>query len=64
MKAYSLIVIIFMCCICRYTSVEIMPELQKNILNYGINFKYEGMLAHSFDGFMWLQNLFSLQPMI
>ena len=29
-----------------------MPELfKKNILNfdYGINFKYEGMLAHSFD---------------
>ena len=53
MKTYSLIVIIFRCCICRYTSVEIMPELKKNILNfvYGINFKYEGMLAHSFDRF-------------
>ena len=39
--------------ICRYTSVEIMPELKKNILKfgYGINFKYEGMLAHSFDRF-------------
>ena len=53
MKAYSLIVIIFTCCIFRYTSVEEMPELKKNILNfgYGINFKYEGMLAHSFDRF-------------
>ena len=30
-----------------------MPELKKNILNfgYGINFKYKGMLAHSFDIF-------------
>ena len=30
-----------------------MPELKKNILNFGyrINFKYEGMLAHSFDRF-------------
>ena len=30
-----------------------MPELKKNILNFGyrINFKYEGMLVHSFDRF-------------
>ena len=29
------------------------PELKKNILNfgYGINYRYEGMLAHSFDKF-------------
>ena len=29
------------------------PESKKNILNfgYGINYKYEGMLAHSFDRF-------------
>ena len=42
MKAYSLIVI-FICCVCRYTSVDIMPELKRNILNfgYGINFKYD-----------------------
>ena len=35
------------------TSIEIRPELQRNILNfgYGINYKYEGMLAHSFDRF-------------
>ena len=53
MKACSFIVIIFTCCICRYTSVEIMPELKKNNLNfgYGINFKYEGMLVHYFDRF-------------
>ena len=34
-------------------SIKFNPELQKNILKfgYGINFKYEGMLAHSFDRF-------------
>ena len=35
------------------TCIEIKPELQRNILNfgYGINYKYEGMLVHSFDRF-------------
>ena len=53
MKAYSLIVIVFTCSLCRHPSVQIMPVPEKNILNfgYGINFKYEGMLAHSFDRF-------------
>ena len=34
-------------------SIKFNPKLQKNILKfgYGINFKYEGMLAHSFDRF-------------
>ena len=34
-------------------SIKISPELQKNILKfgYGINYKYEGMLAHLFDRF-------------
>ena len=34
-------------------ATNIIPELRKNVLNfgYGANFKYEGMLAHSFDGF-------------
>ena len=53
MKAYSLIVIIFLCYICKYTSVEIMPEVEKNILNfgYGINLNNKGMLVHSLDRF-------------
>ena len=41
-------------CLCsRYSLVEIKPKLQRNILKfgYGINYKYEGMLAHSFDRF-------------
>ena len=34
-------------------AVDIIPELKWNILNfgYGANFKYEGMLSHSFDRF-------------
>ena len=34
-------------------SIKIKLELQRNILKfgYGINYKYEGMLAHSFDRF-------------
>ena len=34
-------------------AVDVMPELKKNVLNfgYGANFKYEGMLNHSFDRF-------------
>ena len=33
--------------------MEIKLELQKSIVKfgYGINYKYEGMLAHSFDRF-------------
>ena len=33
--------------------MEIRPQLQRNILKfgYGINYKYERMLAHSFDRF-------------
>ena len=53
MKAYALFIYII-CCIYMYTSIEIKPELKKNNLKfgYGINYKYEGMLAHSFDRFM------------
>ena len=34
-------------------AVNVMPELKKNVLNfrYAVNFKYEGMLTHSFDRF-------------
>ena len=33
--------------------INMMPELKKNVLNfrYSANFKYEGMLTHSFDRF-------------
>ena len=44
---------ILVCLSSRYSFVEIKAELQRNILKfgYGINYKYEGMLAHSFDRF-------------
>ena len=51
MKFYSLFCAVFQFYIS--TSIKIKPKLQRNILNfgYGINYKYEGMLAHSFDRF-------------
>ena len=38
---------------CKDSVIDTMPELKKNVLNfgYGANFKYEGMLSHSFDRF-------------
>ena len=46
---FSLVGIIFQLSCC----INIRPGLQTNILNfsYGINYKYEGMLVHSFDRF-------------
>ena len=39
--------------VCGTYAVSIMPELKQNILRFGyrVNFRYEGMLAHSFDRF-------------
>ena len=39
--------------VCGTSTVSIMPELKQNILRFGyrVNFRYEGMLAHSFDRF-------------
>ena len=54
MNPYICMVLIILKCLrSRYSSVEIRLELQKNILKfgYGINYKYEGMLTHSFDRF-------------
>ena len=43
----------FFICVYESSAVDIMPELKRNILNfgYGINFKYKAMLSHSFDRF-------------
>ena len=51
MKFYSLLCIIFQ--FYKGTSIKIKPKLKRNILNFGlgINYKYEGMLAHPFDRF-------------
>ena len=47
---------LFFCVLCLFfpsTCTRIKLELKRNILNlgYGVNYKYEGMLAHSFDRF-------------
>ena len=62
MKFYSLFCIIFQFYV--GTSVKIKPELKKNILNFGfgINYKYEGMLAHAFDRFYMVTKF--MLPMI
>ena len=51
MHIYFIIVFTFL--LCKVFTIDIMPELKKNILNfrYVANFKYEGMLTHSFDRF-------------
>ena len=51
MKFYSLFCIVFQ--FYTGTSIQIKPKLQRNILHFGhgINYKYKGMLAHSFDRF-------------
>ena len=51
MKLYTFSLLIVILAISE--SIKFYPELQKNILKfgYGINYKYEGMLAHSFDRF-------------
>ena len=39
--------------VCGTSAVSIMPELKHNVLSfgYGVNFRYEGILSHSFDRF-------------
>ena len=39
--------------LCKAFMIDVMSELKKNVLNfgYGANFKYKGMLTHSFDRF-------------
>ena len=53
MKFYLYSVLNFIGYFYQSTSTKIKPELKKNILNfdYGINYKYEGMFAHSFGRF-------------
>ena len=47
------LILSFICHFYQSTSTKIKPEVKRNILNfgYGINYKYEGMLVHSFDRF-------------
>ena len=50
MKLYAFLLIVLLAV---SDGIKFNPELQKNILKfgYGINYKHEGMLAHSFDRF-------------
>ena len=50
---YTNLFILLLYFIYKYSSVKIKPELQKNVFKfgYGINYKYEGMLAYSFHRF-------------
>ena len=53
MNLHLTFVVLVLICMCFNLAINIMPELKKNILNFGYcaNLKYEGMLAHSFDRF-------------
>ena len=53
MHIYSTFIVVVLISLCEVITVDVMPELKKNVLNfgYGANFKYEGMLTHSFDSF-------------
>ena len=52
MKLYTFVLMIITVAMVS-RGIKFSPELQKNILKFGysINYKYEGMLAHSFDRF-------------
>ena len=52
MKFYTFVLVIIMVAVMS-SGIKFNLELQKNILKfgYGIYYKYEGMLAHSFDRF-------------
>ena len=53
MQHYFIFITVFLISLCKALTIDVMPELKKNVLNfgYGVNFKYEGMLTHSFDRF-------------
>ena len=53
MHIYSTFIVVVLISFHEVLAFDVMPELKKNVLNfgYGLNFKYEGMLTHSFDRF-------------
>ena len=46
-------ILIVLTCMYNNLAIDTKPELKENVLNfrYGVNFKYKGMLSHSFDKF-------------
>ena len=53
MHIHLILIAVVLISLLEVLAVDVMPELKKNVLNftYGTNFKYEGMLTHSFDRF-------------
>ena len=53
MNTYSIFSAVFLISLHKVFTIDVMPKLKKNVLNfrYSTNFKYEGMLTHSFDRF-------------
>ena len=53
MHIYSTLIAVVLISLHEVLAAKVMPELKKNVLNfrYSVNFKYEGMLTHSFDRF-------------
>ena len=53
MHTYSTFIAVVLISLHEVLAVDVMPELKKNVLNfqYDANFKYKGMLTHSFDRF-------------
>ena len=53
MQTYFIFITVFLILLHKVFTIDVMPELKKNVLNfgYGVNFKYEGMLTHSFHRF-------------
>ena len=53
MQTYFIFISVFLISLCKVFTIDVLPELKKNVLNFGYsaNFKYEGMLTHSFDRF-------------
>ena len=53
MHIYSTFIVVVLISLHEILAVDVMPELKKNVSNfgYGVNFKYEGMLTHSFGRF-------------
>ena len=45
--------LILIALVCDISAISIIPELKHNVLRfgYGVNFRYKGMLSHSFDRF-------------
>ena len=53
MRFHSIAIILILTCAYGNLAIDTKPELKNNVLNFGyrVNFKYGGMLSHSFDRF-------------